>query len=209
MSLCLGLLSNTCLITISKFYLNYVNTHCFSWWQFWFKPCAKLTKTHYLEVSARIFWTTGSRCCRRTLWTFLWLVSGAVLQRYCSTVCPSSAQKSIVRWNIEQVLQLNPSLIVVWFQSGNIVTVTQAIFQSAQLIPQLPSVSRAISCYIAVSPGSRRPSRGSHLTLVPGTRYLCIFPGAKIYTVSSTWWRRVYFIAETILLLEKQMISDV
>ena len=83
---------------------------------------------------------------------------------------------------------------MVGFQSGNIDTVTQAIFQSAQLIPRLPSVSRAISCYTAVSPGSRRPSRGSRLTLVPGTRYLCIFPGAKIYTVSSTWWRRVYFL---------------
>ena len=152
-------------------------------------------------MSARIFWTTGSRCCIRTLWTFLfpappplkfpaitlnWLESGAVLQRYCSTVCPPSAPKSIVSWNIEQVLQQNPSLTVVGFQSGNIDTVTQAKFQSAQLIPRLPSVSRAISCYTAVSPGSRRPSRGSRLTLVPGTRYLCIFPGAKIYTVYST-----------------------
>ena len=65
---------------------------------------------------------------------------------------------------------------------------------SLKLIPRLPSVSRVTSCYTAVSPGSRRPSRGSRLTLVPGTRYLCIFPGAKIYTVSSTWWRRVYFL---------------
>ena len=78
------------------------------------EPLAKQTKAQYLDLSARISWTTGSRCWRRTVWTFLfpapppiqfpairvnWLVSGAVLHRYWSTVCPPSASSSIVNWN--------------------------------------------------------------------------------------------------------------